>query len=53
MIFHVKLLVFGHVRALDFLGRVQAMFSFVMIWYHHVGGFGIFPVFEFPTLEKS
>ena len=28
VIFHVKLLVFGHVRALDFLGHVRAMFSF-------------------------
>ena len=38
MIFHIKLLVFGRVRALDYLGHVRAMFSFVMIWYHHVGG---------------
>ena len=45
VIFHVKLLVFGHVRALDFLGRVRAMLSFVMIWYHHVGGIWYLPIF--------
>ena len=38
VIFHVKLLVFVRVRATCFLGHVRAMFSFVMIWYHHVWG---------------
>ena len=53
VIFHVKLLVFGHIRALVLLGRVRAMFSFVMIWYHHVGGIWYLPGFVFPIPEKS
>jgi hypothetical protein len=51
VIFHIKLLVFGHVRALDFLGRVRAMFCDDLVS-SRLGGFFIFPVFVFPTPEK-
>ena len=37
MIFHVKLLVFGRVRALDYFWPCSRHVIFVMIWYHHVG----------------
>jgi hypothetical protein len=45
VIFHVKLLVFSRIQALGFLGRVRAMFPFVMIWYRHVGGIWYLPGF--------
>ena len=52
VIFHVKLLVFGRFRALDFLGRVRAIFSSMMIWYHHIGGIWYLLGFCVPTPEK-
>jgi hypothetical protein len=46
VIFHVKLLVFGRVRALDYFFAVfEPCFSFVMIWYHHVGEIRYLPSF--------
>ena len=45
MIFHVKLLFFAAFEPLIFLAMFEPCFSFVMIWYHHVGAIWYLPGF--------
>jgi hypothetical protein len=45
VIFHIKLLFLAMFEPLIFLDVFESCFSFVMIWYHHVGGIWYLPVF--------
>ena len=52
VIFHVKILVFGRIRALVFLAVFELCFSFMMIWYHHIWGDLVSSRFCVSTPEK-